>query len=418
LSSTLADLEIATFAVDEIVEGTQTGRDAHTLLVARSQLAVGAGEPALAEATVEVVRPGDPVRLSNVLDAVLPDVRVDDPSATFPGVIGRADAPMVGRVHRLLGVAVLAVCDWGSAGYDEAVELPDSLVDMAGPGADRSPWGSTVNVVVRCVANPDAPVGEADAAVRRVAMGVARDLAAITRGEEPDDLETIGATSAPTTADLPAVVLILQVASEGPLVDTFLRGTHLRDFRPYELDPRELVGGALTNGAYDWAAVRNVTAGYQGPALLRELRAAHGERLRFAGVVLTPGYLDGADQKRRAAEGAADRARQMGADAVVCTTFSSGNSHTDTMLTVQACEARDIGCVALVAETNGGLTDHVPEADCLVSTGNEDELVGPWSPDRVVGGWERAHVGAPVPTVLYLGACSQMGDARWTARPA
>ena len=418
MSSTLADLEVATFAVDEIVEGTQTGRDAHTLVVARSQLAVGAGEPALAEATVEVVRPGDPVRISNVLDAVVPDVRVDDPGATFPGVIGRLDAAMTGRIHRLRGVAVLAVCDWAAAGYAGADEFPDSLVDMAGPGADRSPWGVTVNVVVRCVPNPDGFVSEADAAVRRVTLGLARDLASLTAGSEPDDVETIAAAPPVAAADLPAVVLILQVASEGALVDTFLRGAHLRELQPSELDPRELVGGALTNGAYDWAAVRNVTADYQDPALLRELRTAHGDRLRFAGVVLTPGYLDGADQKRRAAEMAAEQARALGADAVVCTTFSSGNSHTDTMLTVRACEARDIRAVALVAETNGGLTDHVPEADCLVSTGNEDELVDAWRPERIVGGSEWAHVGAPVPVVHYLGACSQMGEARWTAVPA
>ncbi len=51
------------------------------------------------------------------------------------------------------------------------------------------------------------------------------------------------------------------------------------------------------------------------------------------------------------------------------------------MLTVQACERRGIRTVAIVCETNGGLTDHVPEADCLVSTGNEDELVDAWTPD-------------------------------------
>ena len=65
---------------------------------------------------------------------------------------------------------------------------------------------------------------------------------------------------------------------------------------------------------------------------------------------------------------------------MICTTFSSGNSHTDTMLTVRACEAAGIATTALVCETNGGLTDHVPEADCLVSTGNEDELLEPVDP--------------------------------------
>ena len=117
MESTLADLEIATFAVDEVVEGTQTGWSAGRLTVSLPQLAVGAGEPALAEATVEVVRPGDAVRISNVLDAVLPSVKADDPAATFPGVLGPSDVGASGRTHRLRGVAVLSCCDWLQAGY-------------------------------------------------------------------------------------------------------------------------------------------------------------------------------------------------------------------------------------------------------------------------------------------------------------
>jgi glycine reductase len=417
LSSALADLEIATFAIDEVVEGTQTGRDGHTLLVAVPQLAVGAGEPALAEATVEVVRPGDPVRISNALDAVVPDVRAADPSDTFAGVLGPADAPVEGRIHRLRGVAVVPTCDWARAGYDASDELPDSLIDMGGPAADKSPWGSTVNVVVDCLPAPGAPVTEVDAAIRRTALRVARSLAETTLGRtDPDEVEVFG-VPAPTDRELPSVVAILQVASEGPLVDTFQRGRPLRALRPKIMDPREVLGGALTNGAYDWPSVRNVTAVYQDSALLRALHAEHGRRFRFAGLILTPGYLDGAEQKRRAAEDASALAARLGADAAICTTFSSGNSHTDTMLTVRACERAGIRTVALVCETNGGLTDHVPEADCLISTGNEDELLPAWDPARVIGGAERARIGHAVPMVHYLGANVQTGDARWTAEP-
>jgi hypothetical protein len=88
------------------------------------------------------------------------------------------------------------------------------------------------------------------------------------------------------------------------------------------------------------------------------------------------------------------------------------------MLTVRACERRGIGTVALLCETNGGLTDHVPEADCLVSTGNEDELVDAWAPQRVIGDAEHARIDERVPAVHYLGGLVQTGDARWTAVPA
>jgi hypothetical protein len=88
------------------------------------------------------------------------------------------------------------------------------------------------------------------------------------------------------------------------------------------------------------------------------------------------------------------------------------------MLTVQACERRGIGTVALVCETNGGLTDHVPEATSLISTGNEDELVDAWTPQRVIGGTTRSAVGERIAAVHYVGGLVQTGDARWTAVPA
>ena len=401
MSSTLADLEIATFAVDEVVEGTQTGWSDGRLTLALPQLAVGAGsQPALAEATVEVVRPGDPVRISNVLDVVVPTVEVDE-----------------GRVHRLGGVAVLTVCDWVAAGIDGADELPDSLVDMAGPAADRSPWGATANIVVRCVPAPGVDAADADRAVRALAHAVGEAAAAATLGETPTDLRTIGPLP-PADVALPAIAVVLQVASEGPLVDTFFDGEPLGTFDPFVIDEAALYRGRLTNGAYDWPGVRNVTAIYQEPALAGELRRRHGSDLRFAGIVLAPGYLDGAEQKRRAAEAAAALVAGLGAEGVVCSTFSSGNSHTDTMLTVRSSERLGVRTVALVCETNGGLTDHVSEADCLVSTGNEDELVDAWTPERVIGGIERARAGERIPAVHYLGGLAETGDTRWTAVPA
>ena len=427
MHSTLADLEIATFAVDEVVVGTQTGREADTLVVSPPQLAVGAGEPALAEATVEVVRPGDPVRISNVLDAVLPSVAANLPDATFPGVLGASRDAAGGRLHRLDGVAVLSVCDWRAAGHAGPEEFPDAFVDMAGPGANRSPYGSTVNVVLRFVPRDGAPVGEVDAAIRRSTLRAARHLGATTlEGQhDPIGVETFAWPLHAVDAALPGVAMILQVASEGPLIDTYLDGEPLRDLRPVVMDPRRVLADHLTNGAYDWAAVRNVTAVYQRGALLRELLAGHGERLRFAGLVLAPGYLDTAEQKQAAATRSAELARELGAAGAICTTFSSGNSHTDTMLTVRACEAAGVRTTALVCETNGGLTDHVPEADCLVSTGNEDELVDAWSPSRVIGlgggdgdGVTGGRAGEPVPTWAYLAACVQTGDERWTAVPA
>ena len=365
-----------------------------------------------------MVRPGDAVRVANVLDAVLPDVKAAGPERTFPGVLGTLAPSGHGRTNRVGGLSVLSVCDWLAAGYTIDDEFPDSLVDMAGPGAAITRWGSMINVVVRCVPAEGASIGDVDRAVRRASLRIARDIAAATLDREPDSVETFSAPALDVDPGLPAVCGILQVASEGPLTDTFLYGRAVGGIDPTVIDPLELLDGALTNGAYDWPAVRNVTATYQDSALVRTLLTGHGERLRFAGLILALGYLDSSFEKQRSAMLSARLARLLGADGAVCTTFSSGNSHTDTMLTVKACESLGIRTTAIISETNGGLTDHVAEADSIVSVGNEDELVDPWSPERVVGAAAAVRSGEPIPTWAYLGACVETGDMTLTAVPA
>jgi glycine reductase complex component B subunit alpha and beta len=361
------------------------------------------------------------VRLLNVLDAVEPQVKADAPGTTFPGALGDLAVAGTGRTLRLGGVAVLPTADLHGT-YDVAsldvYPDGDSFVDMAGPGADLAYWSSTQNVVLSFSCDPAAPPAEADASLRRATLRVARDLAAAAAGTPPDDVERLDLPATP--GELPRVCVILQVASEGPLVDTFLYGRPVRDLVPTVLDPREVLDGALTAGQYDWAGVRDPTYFWQRSSLIRELLRRHGADLCFCGVILTLAYQPAAFDKERTALLAAKLARQLGAEAAVLTTFQTGNSHTDTVLTCRACERLGIRTVLLLAETNGGLTDHVPEADCIVSVGNEEELVPPWRPERVIGG-DRTWTGrpaddaGPVPAVTYFGSLCQMGDMRLRA---
>src|SRR6476620_9325163 len=85
---TLPPFELATFVVNDVVEGSPSRWDAGRLHLDRAALVSSASDPALAEIHLEVVRPGDSVRVANVLDAVLPDVKAADPERTFPGAFG------------------------------------------------------------------------------------------------------------------------------------------------------------------------------------------------------------------------------------------------------------------------------------------------------------------------------------------
>ena len=138
------------------------------------------------------------------------------------------------------------------------------------------------------------------------------------------------------------------------------------------------------------------------------------------------GYEQTAADKQRAAAAAAEAAAGLDADGAIVTTDAGGNSHTDVMLTVRACEEAGIRTTAIVAEmadpnsTSSGLTDWVPEADSIVSAGNAEELVPAWTPERVLGGdvlldGAPASDPGPIPVRNYLGATNQTGQHALTA---
>lgn len=362
---------------------------------------------------VEVVRPGEPVRLTHVLDAVEPRVKTDDPASTFPGALGTLRPAGSGRTNRIAGCAVVACADF--PGDERPLHEQEALVDMGGPGSEYSHVSKTTNVVLTFRPASGAGNEDFEAAVREAKLGAARELAARTIGLEPESVDVLEHGLGEGGDDgLPAVCALVQLSSLGPLYEIYLYGATLAGFQPAPLNPLEVLDGALTCGEYHWAGLRNTTYSFQNAALVRELLEADGETLRFAGLVACRGYNQSALDKERAAMLAAKLARELGADGAIVTTDAGGNSHTDTMLTVRACERAGIRTVAIVAEM-GGLTDHVPEADAIVSAGNAEELVPEWQPQRVLGGdvlldGRPAAGCGPMPVRNYLGATCQLGD--------
>ncbi|MGH3114889.1 MAG: glycine/sarcosine/betaine reductase component B subunit, partial [Gaiellaceae bacterium] len=276
--------------------------------------------PAIDGVDVDIVRPGEPVRVTHVLDAVEPRVRPDG-RAAFP-TAGRAGE---GRTNRLEGVVVLSCLDFPAT--ERPLHEQESVVDMSGPGAALTPVAEDAAVVLTF--RPREGLGNEDleAWARRTTLEVAEELARPTLGAEPAEVERF--ERGPADADLPAVAALVQLSDLGPLYYQFLYGVPVGQAGlPRAIDPAELLDGAVTCGEYHWAALRNPTVVFQRSALVRALYREHGRRLRFAGVVLMRGYEQSADDKLRAAEAAAQAAVALGADGVIVTTDAGGNSHT------------------------------------------------------------------------------------------
>jgi glycine reductase len=369
--------------------------------------------PELEGVRVDLVRGGDPVRVTHVLDAVEPRARPDG-RAAFP-TSGKAGE---GRTNRLDGVVVLSCLDFPAE--ERPLHEQESVVDLAGPGAELTPFAADTNVVLTFEARDDLGNEELEAWARGTTLAVAEALAGPTLEAEPGEVERF--ELGPADADLPSVAALVQLSDLGPLYYQYLYGVPVGQAGlPRAVDPAEVLDGAVTCGEYHWAALRNPTIVFQRNELVRALSREHGRRLRFAGLVLMRGYEQTADDKQRAATAAAEAAVALGADGAIVTTDAGGNSHTDTMLTVRACEEAGVRVTAIVAEmadpdaTASGLTDWVPEADSIVSAGNAEELVPAWSPDRVLGGdtlldGTPAAAAGPIPVRNYLGAANQTGQ--------
>ena len=367
---------------------------------------------------VEIVPPGTPVRVTHVLDAVEPRIRPDG-RAAFPGE-GRAGE---GRTNRLEGVVVLSCLDF--PGEERPLHEQESIVDLGGPGAALTPFAD-MTAVVLTFSPREGGHAEIDAWARQMALSVAEEIARGTLDAEPEEVERF--ELGPVAESLPAVAALIQVSDLGPLYIQYVYGAPAGDADlPRSVDPAEVLDGAVTCGEYHWAAMRNPTWFFQCNELIRTLYREHGKTLRFAGVVLMRGYEQSAADKQLAAERAAAVAGELDADGVVITTDAGGNSHTDVMLTCRACEQAGIRTTVVLAEetdpqsTKPILTDWVSEADSIVSTGNVEELVEAWTPERVLGGdllldGSPAAEAGPIPVRTYLGAANQMGQLALSAR--
>jgi len=350
---------------------------------------------------VEVVVPGERVRITGIRDVVEPRVKVQGRGQVFPGIMGPVVGVGDGRTHRLSGMAVVVAAEYEGIIRSGSAVQRSGILDMWGPGAEISHFASLVNLVLIVRLADGLPEIEAHTAIQRAEYAVAQRLAETTIGVEPEGVESYELSRG--KQGLPRVVLIQGCLTDShhPHSGLSYYGLSLRDSLATVIHPNEFLDGAVTGDTTRAMAPFPTTWDWQNHPLVLGLYREHSQRLNFAGVILERIRFETQQGKEVIAHNTAQLAAAMGADDVVVTWNFAGNCFVDVMLTIQACEQRGIKTVLVTYELGGKdgvdppLLYFLPEANAVVSTGSRERWLELPVPEKVLGPYKEIQILSP-----------------------
>jgi sarcosine reductase len=374
------ELELLDYAVEDLHWGARTALNGKSLSISVADLKQQINELTRGiHIDYELARPGDSKRIVHVLDTVLPIAKLTGPSLTFPGFDGPADLVGSGQTMRLKNVLVTVAGRFPHPELMTPIEKPrEGIIDMAGAGAAYSHGSDHFHLVLSLTPDPGVANTAFDNALRTIALRCARFLAQVEKtGNDP---ERNRVALRPVDERLPKVVLIYQVQSQLFCARTFYYGEEVSRTLPTLVHPAEFFDGAVVSGNYK--SERKIpTSLHCANPFIMELLERHGKTVNFLGVILSRGYNDSFEQKKKMGLWVARLASNLGAAGSVAFMEGTGNGTVDFMQTVKACEDQGIKTVAVLHESNGPkgydppLVDHPKEADSMVSRGNVSEKI-------------------------------------------
>ena len=430
-------LELAEFPVKTIRLGNRFRYDSGVLEVDQEELVTLALEDKrIEDASVAVVAPGEKVRITGVRDIVEPRVKVQGRGQVFPGILGPVEPVGEGRTHRLSGMAVVAAVEYeGIIRAGNAVQR-SAILDMWGPGAEMSRFASLVNLVLILRLPKGLPEIEAHTAIQCSECKVARRLAEVTAGLEPQRVEIYDLSQ--EKSGLPRVVLIQGCLTDShhPHSGVGYYGMSLRESLATVAHPNEYLDGAVTINATRGVGYSPTIWDWQNHPLIFDLYREHGRRLNFIGTILEKIRFETSQGKEIIAQNTAQLAATLRADGALVTWLGSGNAFVDVMLTVRACRRRGIKAVLVTYEHGGKdgtdlpLLYYVEEATAIVSTGTRDGWLELPEAEGVVGPYEQLQIlsypGAPVVPAggplsldardMLIGSVDNWGGQSWICR--
>jgi glycine reductase complex component B subunit alpha and beta len=416
-------LELVDYSIEDIQWGDRTALEGVTLLVDPRDIGHQIEDVTRnVDIRYHVARPGESKRIVHVLDTFLP---IDKPTGghTFPGIDAPAGLVGTGRTVRLKNLLVTMTGQFPHPEAMTPIERPrEGVIDMSGAGAKYSYGAEYFHLILEL--KPDATLSNLgfDQAIRTAGVRIARHLAKVEKIKADPEARviSIGGTR---KGSRPKVVLIYQFQGQIPFVRTFYYGEDISKTLPTFVLPNEFFDGAVVSGNYK--SERKIpTSLHCKNYFIEELLRRHEEEIDFLGVILSRGYNDSLEQKKKMGLWSARLARNLGAQGAIAMMEGVGNGTIDFMQTVKACEDEGIKTVAVLHEANGPkgyerpLVDHPKEADAMISRGNSAEKLYLPPLATVIGGDDidlhfkvRHNAREPLffESTIFFGAFAQMG---------
>lgn len=387
-------LELGKIFIKDIQFGDSSKIENSILYVNKDELLKAvSGDERIKSIDFDIARPGEEVRIIPVKDVVEPRVKVSGKGGIFPGFISGVDTVGEGRTHVLKGAAVVTT--------GKIVGFQEGIIDMSGEGARYSPFSVTNNLVITCEPVDGTLQHNHEEAVRLIGYKAATFLGNLGKEIEPDEVSTYETLpllkQTAQYPNLPKVVYVYMLQSQGLLHDTYVYGVDAKKIIPTFIYPTEVFDGAIASGNCVSACDKNPTYVHQNHPVIEELYARHGKDINFLGCVITNENVFLAD-KQRSSDYTAKLVEFLGADAAVISEEGFGNPDADLVMNCNKIHAKGVKTVLITDEYAGqdggsqSLADSTPNGKFVVTGGNANEVVILPAMKKVIGHPEAADV--------------------------
>lgn len=315
----------------------------------------------ISKLSLDIARPGESVRIIPVKDVIEPRLKIE-------GAIGE------GLTLALRGISVVTC--------GQIVGFQEGILDMSGPGAELSSFSKLTNVVLSVKVANGLTQHQHEETIRLLGQRAAALLGETAKEIIPDEIKQFENVAQETNEqnNLPKIIYIYPLLSQGLLHDTYIYGRNSKGLVPIFLQPSEVIDGVIASGNCVSACDKNTTYHHQNNPIVKELYKRHGKEINFIGVIVA-NINTVLSEKQDSAAHAVKLAHQRGAQGVIISKEGFGNPDADLMMIYSKLEELGIKTVCITDEFAGtdgasqSLADVNEKADAVISTGNANAMI-------------------------------------------